>query len=167
MIPWWWKAIAGVVVLGALVGVDTYRQHAAFERGVAQTRSEDAKVAEEQAAENLKKEQAHDKQLANALRSFDLVQAQLVVARRAQPIGHVMCRRAAPRADELSAGSRVSAVETGNPGLLPQPPAADPQPGPAFDPTDELVALAEHADEVLANCRYLHQAVHGVPTAPN
>lgn len=167
MIPLWAKVLAVVALLSALWGIDAYRLQAAFQRGYDQAGSEDAKLAAIQEIENRKKELAHDKQLADALRSLDAVQAQLVLARRTEPLDHVVCSRAPARAHQLPAGPGVSAGEARDAGLLPRTPAADPQPAAeSFDPTDELIALMERADDVLANCRYLHQAVHGIATAP-
>lgn len=167
MIPLWAKALAIVAVAVALGLFEAHRQQAAYQRGYDQAASEDAKQAAIQEIENRKKELAHDKQLADALRSLDAVQAKLVLARRTEPLDHVVCSRAPARAHQLPAGPGVSAGEARDTGLLPRAPAADPQPAAeSFDPTDELIALMERADDVLANCRYLHQAVHGIATAP-
>jgi hypothetical protein len=65
---------------------------------------------------------------------------------------------------QCPATAEISTSETGNTGVVSSPDREAPQ--PTFDPTDALIALADHADAVLASCRYLYQAVPGFASAP-
>jgi len=85
-----------------------------------------------------------------------------LAAIRAQPVPRVVCHTAS-RSSDVPAAAKLPAGEARDSGNVSRAPAPDPQ---SFDPTDELIALADRADAILADCRALHAAVHGFPSAP-
>lgn len=157
-----WKPPAliaiGLAVLFALRHYGDVRYKAGYHQAV----SEDAVAL----AESQKRYDAQVK--ANADREV-FWKGQLATERanlaveRAQPVARVVCKRA-NSPGPVPAGANLSAGQAGSTGDVPREAARDTE--SSFDPTDALIALADRADEILADCRALHSAVHGFPSAP-
>lgn len=164
---WWlllkrfWRPLAGVAVLLLAWAWHTHGLSQARREGYQQAVSEDAKTAAQKQIQNAKKERDDAKRIADAYQYGNDAARELDDLRKSRT--GVVCQRTAPRPNGVSANTGLSKPET--PGDRPLPAAAGPGSEP-FDPTDELYALADSADDTVAACRMLNMAVHGMPSAP-
>lgn len=153
-----WKPLAGaaIVVLAVLLILNYGKSR--FAAGYQQATSENAEALTiwEETYEALVA--ANEKRVQAAAHAHELELASLV-ARYDKPRPRLVCRTEShPR--DVPAAAGVSEPEAPEAGAL----RGATEEG--FDPTLRLFALAEEADYLLANCRHLHQAVHGTPTSP-
>ncbi len=151
-----WKPLAAVALLALLFIWLQHVRSEAFTRGYQQAVSENARALDawkltydrtvRDNADRLRKaEDQHTAELAK------------LAALASQPRPRLVCHRT----------DRTGAVPA-TPGL-PEPGSADSgllsrAGAEGFDPVPELFDLAAEADYILANCRQLNQAVHGVPS---
>lgn len=154
-----WRLFA---LIAAALAVLWYFRHygdVRYAAGYGQAAAEQKTVADAQAIQNAQKERDDAKRIADAYQARQSAEAELA-AIRARPVPALVCHRAASRPRVLPETARLPDTPPANAGPLPA------GAGESFDPSVALTAMADEADSLLADCRMLHQAVHGVPTAP-
>jgi hypothetical protein len=151
-----WKPIAGFAIAGLIALLILNYGKARFTAGYQQATSENAEALEQWEktyealveANELRIQQAglaHEQELAQLAARYDKPRPRLV-CRTASSSGAVPTAAGIPEAETAETGPLRGTAEEG------------------FDPTFRLFQLAEEADYMLANCRHLNQAVHGVPS---
>lgn len=157
VLRFWRPLLAVLIVLAAMLWIRHYGAQR-FHAGYQQATSEDAAALAQQIHDATVKETADALRLQRANHDLQEVRGQLA-ARRTEPVHHVVCHaKADPSRVPETAG--LPDVVVASAGDVP----GSPRPDSEFDPTVELYALADTADDMLASCRYLHQSVHGIPS---
>jgi hypothetical protein len=157
-----WKPLCGVLAAAALWFAVHHYGATRYEAGRQSVTAEDAEAARVQ-------QKKFDQQIAAAATRLKAAgdsyakELEDLRAARAQPVDHIVCKRAdGPRPVPAAAGLPKPDAAGSRP--LSQPIEQSPQPD--FDPTDALYALADDADDKIAACRMLNMAVHGMPSGP-
>ena len=157
-----WKPLACVAaVLLAWLALHHYGA-TRFSAGYQQAVGENAKALDDWQIKYDAQVAADEHRITSAHHSHELELAQLAGA-RAHPVTHVVCRRTSSGASDVPTTAGVPAAEAASAGALSPETEGSAEP---FDPTDQLIALADEADYMLASCRELQQAVHGAPSGP-
>jgi hypothetical protein len=148
----------GAVVLLTIAFL--WYRHSLIAEGEGITKAADAREVAAQLAGMKKQKVIDDKRVKDATDAYTIEHAALVAARAAQPVSHLVCRRPAGSSSVPSATS-VRAPDASGAGALPQPGEGDH--GATFDPGPELDALHDEADDIVAACRRLNDAVPHSP----
>jgi hypothetical protein len=151
-----WKPLAGVVLLAAITAAVWGYGRSKYTDGYQQAEAENAKALADWQIKYDAQVKADEKRITSARHAHEVELANLA-ARYDKPRPRLVCR-AASRPSDVPAASGISETEAAEAGALRG--AAE----EGFDPTFRLFQLAEEADYMLANCRHLNQAVHGVPS---
>lgn len=144
------RLIGCLVAVIAIFGIGVYLEH----RGAQKCEMDDAQVAAVQKAA-AKAQEAID--AARVKDAEDDLQAEITAnaALRARlPVDHVVCYSPGPI--HLPAPAKVPVSEASGAGVLPQSRPPDPV---TFDPGPELDTLFNAADDYIARCRELNNAV--------
>lgn len=154
-VPFWKPLLAVLMVLASMLWIRHYGAER-YRAGYQQATSEDAAALAKQIHDAAIQEIEDAERLQRATHDLETTRSDLA-ALRAQPVHHVVCHAAANSRSLPEAPGLPDVVVAGS-GPLPAEAEG------SFDPTAELIALADEADDILAACRYLHQSVHGVPS---
>jgi hypothetical protein len=143
-------AIAAVlaIVLAILVAFGVHERHA----GAAKCELDDAKVAAIQTAAARAQEARDAQRVKEAEDDYQNEVAANTQLRASLPTDHVVC--VAPRPQRVPAAPNVQKAQPSGAGSLPPARAPD-----TFDPGPQLDTLLDEADDVLASCRELNNAV--------
>lgn len=164
LIPWYYKAGAGLVLCGALYAVEAYRMHAAIKRadhtGYQRAAAEDAKALADWQVKYDKQVKADEDRLNAANLAHEKELGQVAAHAAALPVRHLVCKSAPSGGSELPAASHLPAGEAASPGLLAGSDGQD------FDPGPNLKDYATDVEYLTVSCRQLMMAVHGFPSTP-
>jgi hypothetical protein len=154
-----WKPLAGVVVLAVILTAILAYGKRQYDAGYQQSESENAKALADWQTKYDAQVKADEDRLTAAHHAHELEVAQLA-ARRDRPRPRLVCHTQSSPGD-VPSGTGVSQPQAAETGALRE---RTEESAESFDPTAALFAIAEEADGLLANCRHLNQAVHGVPS---
>lgn len=144
------KLIGAVIALVGIFGLAMYLEH----RGAQKCEMDNAQVALIQKAA-AKAQEALD--AARVKDAEDDLQAEIAAnaaLRASLPTDHVVCYSPSPI--HLPTPAKIPVSEDSGAGVFPQPRSPDPV---AFDPGPQLDILFDKADDILAQCRELNNAV--------
>lgn len=144
------KLIGALVALVGLFGLAMYLEH----RGAEKCVMDNAQVALIQKAAAKAQEALDAARVKDAEDDLQVEIAANAALRASLPTDHVVCYSPSPQ--RVPTTAKVPAPRAPGTGVLPQPRPPDPV---AFDPGPQLDTLFDKADDILARCRELDNAV--------
>lgn len=144
------RLIGCLVAVIAIFGIGVYLEH----RGAQKCEMDDAQVAAVQKAAAKAQEAIDAARVKDAEDDLQVEIAANAALRASLPTDHVVCYSPSPQ--RVPTTAKVPAPRAPGTGVLPQPRPPDPV---AFDPGPQLDTLFDKADDILARCRELDNAV--------